>query len=100
MKSTKLGLSVIIFAFVLLAFTSCQEDNLPAGTAAVVFRASNPATGVAALKNAPVAGVVIESFKINIREIELELDDDDCLNPLIRWTKINILILYSKLVRL
>ncbi len=78
MKTKRIGISVLLSAFVLLAATSCQEnDNQPQGTAAVVFRAANTATGVAALKNAPASGVVIESFKINVREIELEMDDDD-----------------------
>ena len=77
MKATKIGFSAILSAFVLLAATSCQDDPQPQGTAAVVFRASSPATGVAALKTAPATGVVIESFKINVSEIELELNDDD-----------------------
>jgi len=81
--------AAVTVLFSMAVLTSCDKDDLEKGGATFKFTASYPDSETSAagqLKSVSSAnngelsnGVVIESFKVNIEEIELEFDDDDPL---------------------
>lgn len=72
MKTLFLIKTVIILSVALLV-SSCNKEKADVG---IKFTATNATT---AKKSAAMEGVVIESFKINVQEIEIEFNDDDPL---------------------
>ncbi len=78
-------LALILFTMALL--TACDKDDTEKGGATLIFKATMEDTvGTSSTKSLSdnhngelTNGVVIESFTINIEEIELEFDDDDPL---------------------
>lgn len=81
MKTLNLFKAVMIIS--LAAFlSSCEEDdnNLKSQSqTAIKFGATYQTAKSTLAKSTHAEGVVIESFKINIEEIEIEFDDDDPL---------------------
>lgn len=75
MKTLFLIKSVIILSLALLV-SSCTKEQADVG---IKFTANYSTAKSTATKSALMEGVVIESFKINIQEIEIEFDDDDPL---------------------
>ena len=65
--------SVIILSFALLV-SSCDKEKADVG---IKFTSTYATAKSTATKSALIEGVVIESFKINVQEIEFEFDDDD-----------------------
>ena len=72
MKTLFLIKTVIILSVALLV-SSCNKEKADVG---IKFTATNATT---AKKSAAMEGVVIESFKINVQEIEIEFNDEDPL---------------------
>ncbi|MFO7923074.1 MAG: hypothetical protein R6U58_05215 [Bacteroidales bacterium] len=77
----------ILFLFALALLSSCSKDDIEKGGVGFLFKAIylNPGSS-ASLKSASASNeeelsnsVIVETFKINISEIELEFDDDDPL---------------------
>jgi len=70
--------------FVAFLWTSCEkEDGLKDGNAAIKFQGVyNPGSTMQA-KSLALSGVAIQSFSINISEIEFEFDDDNSNNGLV-----------------
>lgn len=69
-----MGLLIVVLA------SSCNEnDDINPGEkgTTIKFTSTTNTLKSAALKSDTVGGVYVESFKINIGEIELEFDDDD-----------------------
>ena len=73
-----------LFLFSLALLSSCSKDDIEKGGATILFKAEYLNSGSSSIKSVSSVnegelsnGIVIESFKINIEEIELELDDDD-----------------------
>ena len=75
MKTANLFKALMIISLALF-FLSCKKDD-EKGLASIKFEANYPTTKSTPVKNSSTVGVVIESFTINIEEIELEFDDDD-----------------------
>lgn len=76
---TRFLMKFFILTFsVLFIATSCSKDEEDSGAATIKFKSTYNS---AKTNNAGefAAGVVIESFKINIEEIELEFNDEDPL---------------------
>jgi hypothetical protein len=67
---TRISILTLIMAFI---FISCNKDEMKGGVS-LKFQATQNI-----LKSSPVESIVIESFIINIGEIELEFDDNDPL---------------------
>ena len=68
-----------LFLFSLAVLSSCSKDETEVknGTS-IQFKSTYEApAGTAGLKSTANQGVVIESFKINIEEIEIEFNDND-----------------------
>ncbi len=65
---------VVVFAVVL---SSCRKSKLDNTNATFIFKATNSSTGGSSENSVLNNGVLVESFKINIEEVELEFDDDD-----------------------
>lgn len=65
---------ILLAAFV----SSCEknDDNLNSKTA-IKFQATNQTAKLATAKTTVADGLVVESFKINIAEIEIEFNEDD-----------------------
>lgn len=73
-KSLIMGLSLI------MVVSACEKDaETESKGVSLKFKSTYDTTKSSNLKNAIAGEVVIESFKINIEEIELEFDDDDPL---------------------
>ncbi len=72
MRTLLLIKTAIILSLALLV-SSCNDEKADVG---IKFTATNATT---ATKSAALEGVVIESFKINVQEIEIEFNDDDPL---------------------
>ena len=70
-----LGLLILI----LFAVSSCKKDNEFDNRLTIKFKGSYGAKKSEFSANTQTNGIIIESFKINIEEIELEFDDDDPL---------------------
>jgi hypothetical protein len=78
--------AAVTVLFSMAVLTSCNKDDLEKGGATIIFKAPYPDSGISAARLTKSVssvnsgelsnGVVIESFKINIKEIELEFDDD------------------------
>jgi len=86
MNFSNFGKAAVLILFLLAVLSSCNKDDMEKGGATFVFKATYEDSESASLKSATAVnnkefsnGVVIESFKINIKEIELEFDDDDPL---------------------
>ena len=79
MKTANL-FKVLIIISLALFLSSCKKDDKK-GLTTIKFEASYSTAKSTSVKssNAVGDGVVIESFKINIEEIEIEFDDDDPL---------------------
>ena len=77
MKTQNLFKAVMIVSLAVL-YSSCdkEDENLKNRTA-IKFEANYQTTKSTPLKSSGAVGVVIESFKINIEEIEIEFDDND-----------------------
>jgi hypothetical protein len=73
-KSLKITRALTLLFAISVLFISCDKDELKGGISIKFAATGNPTT-----KNAPLEGVIIESFIINIGEIELEFDDNDPL---------------------
>lgn len=71
MKKINLFRTAIIMLIVVFSY-SCEKDSSNAVLKFQGVNNSSPAKGTA-----PVEGVVVESFTINVSEIEFEFDDDD-----------------------
>ena len=67
---TRIAILSMVFAFI---FISCEKDEMKGGLS-LKFEATHNT-----LKSSPADNIVIESFVINIGEIELEFDDNDPL---------------------
>lgn len=67
---TRISILTLVMAFI---FISCNKDEMKGGVS-LKFQATQNI-----LKSSPVESIVIESFIINIGEIELEFDDNDPL---------------------
>lgn len=65
---TRIAILSMVFAFI---FISCDKDETEGGLS-LKFKATENT-----LKSSPADSIVIESFMINIGEIELEFDDND-----------------------
>jgi len=79
MKTLNLMKTVVILSL-LAIFSSCsKDDDEVKNKTAIKFQATYPTSKSADFKSTLVDGVVLESFKINISEIEFEFDDDDPL---------------------
>lgn len=79
MKAVKLMTTLLILPL-LAIFSSCsKDDDEVKNKLAIKFQATYPTSKSADFKSILVDGVVLESFKINISEIEFEFDDDDPL---------------------
>jgi hypothetical protein len=88
MNFSNLLKAVVTVLFSMAVLTSCNKDDLEKGGATIIFLATyDSETSIVGLTKSvsPVNsgelsnGVVIERFKINIKEIEMEFDDDDPL---------------------
>ncbi len=73
-----------LFLFSLAVLSSCSKDDIEKGGTTILFKGKYLNSGSSSIKSVSAVnegelsnGVVIESFKINISEIELEFDDDD-----------------------
>jgi len=73
-----------LFIFSLTLLSSCSKDDIEKGGTTILFKGKYLNSGSSSIKSVSAVnegelsnGVVIESFKINIAEIELEFDDDD-----------------------
>ena len=79
MKTLNLFNAVMIVSIAVF-LSSCKKDdeNLKNQTA-IKFNANYQTTKSTPVKSTSAADVVIESFKINIEEIEIEFDDNDPL---------------------
>ncbi|HSV88168.1 MAG TPA: hypothetical protein VLH61_05955 [Bacteroidales bacterium] len=69
---TKLTIGTLVLFMAGAFLTSCGKED--EGNAKVSFQAVNTKT---MMKTAPVAGVVVNTFKVNIDEIEFEFYDSD-----------------------
>jgi len=79
MKTLNLMKTVVILSL-LAIFSSCsKDDDEVKNKTAIKFQATYPTSKSADLKSTLVDGIALESFKINIAEIEFEFDDDDPL---------------------
>ncbi|MGF1584830.1 MAG: hypothetical protein ACFCUM_05880 [Bacteroidales bacterium] len=68
-----------LFLFSLAIMSSCNKDEVKNGTF-IKFKSTYEApVSTAGLKSTAAESVVIESFKINIEEIEIEFNDNDPL---------------------
>jgi hypothetical protein len=86
MNFSNLLKTVVTVLFSIAVLTSCEKDNLEKGGTTIKFTSSYPNSGTSAIGSAKSyssvksgelsKGVIIESFKINIKKIELEFDDD------------------------
>ncbi len=70
-KITRILILALVFPFF---FVSCDKDDDLKGGLSIKFKATENT-----LKSSPADNIVIESFVINIGEIELEFDDNDPL---------------------
>ena len=77
MKTSDLFKAVIIL-FIPVLLSSCRKDDEKSMTT-IKFEAKNQTTKSTPTKSSSAVGVVIESFKISIEEIEIEFDDLDPL---------------------
>jgi hypothetical protein len=62
-----------------LIFFSCSKDDSLKNKTKIKFESTNLTSKTTSLKSTLAESVVIESFKINIEEIEIEFNDDDPL---------------------
>ncbi|MFW5793684.1 MAG: hypothetical protein ACOCWC_05320 [Bacteroidota bacterium] len=69
---------IILLSLVFIA-TSCSKDDDEGGAATIKFKATYDSAKMLSDTDAIVEGVVVESFKINIQEIEFEFNDEDPL---------------------
>lgn len=73
----KLNLSKVLTVIAIAVFLwSCDNNSLKNETA-ITFKVKDQATNLSSVKSSIAADVVINSFKINIQEIEIEFDDND-----------------------
>ncbi len=79
MKTLHLFKAVMIISLAAL-FSSCEkdDDSLKSQTA-IKFESTYQTTKSTPVKTSLAEGVVIESFKVNVEEIEIEFDSDDPL---------------------
>jgi hypothetical protein len=67
-----------------LLWTSCEKDDSPRdGNTAIKFQGIYSPSSTMQAKSSALNGVAIESFSINISEIEFEFDDDNSNNGLV-----------------
>ncbi|GAO29401.1 DUF4382 domain-containing protein [Geofilum rubicundum] len=77
MKALNVFKAVIVLAITVFLISCEKEDDNLKNQTAIKFEANSQALKSAQLKSASAAEVAIESFKINIEEIEIEFNDDD-----------------------
>lgn len=77
MKTQDLFKAFIVL-FIAVFLSSCKKDDQK-GMASIKFEAHYPTTKSTTAEKSSSVGVIIESFKINIEEIEIEFDDNDPL---------------------
>lgn len=77
MKTANL-FKVLMIISLALFLSSCKKDEKTSLTT-IKFEASYSTAKSTSVKSSNTVGIVIESFKINIEEIEIEFDDDDPL---------------------
>ena len=79
MKTANL-MKIIMMVSLIALLSSCSKDKDDAkNKTGIKFQSTWSKPKTAELKNTLADGLVLESFKINIAEIELEFDDDDPL---------------------
>ena len=84
MKSSNLFKTAALIVFSLTVLSSCNKDDIEKAGTGFLFKATYPGTSSETTKsdskveNGELSnGVIVENFRINIGEIELEFDDDD-----------------------
>jgi hypothetical protein len=78
MKTLNLIRTLTLISIVIV-FSSCKKDDDLKNKTKIKFESSYLTSKSASLKSTLVESVVIESFKINIEEIEIEFNDNDPL---------------------
>ncbi|MDY0199046.1 MAG: hypothetical protein RBR68_14670 [Tenuifilaceae bacterium] len=78
MKTVNVIKTLMIVSLAAL-ITSCSKDDNLKNRTAIKFQSTNQSTRSANIKNTLADGLVLESFKINISEIEIEFDESDPL---------------------
>ncbi|MFO7575250.1 MAG: hypothetical protein R6W67_08850 [Bacteroidales bacterium] len=68
----------VIFLFIAAFLSSCKKDDQK-GMASIKFEAKYTTTKSTLAEKSSTVGVIIESFKINLEEIEIEFNDNDPL---------------------
>lgn len=79
MKVVKLMTTLLILPLLAIYSSCSKDDDEVKNKLALKFQATYPTSKSADFKSILVDGVALESFKINISEIEFEFDDDDPL---------------------
>ncbi|GAB1403681.1 MAG: hypothetical protein PHX54_12065 [Lentimicrobiaceae bacterium] len=79
MKTLNLMKTVVILSLLAILSSCSKDDDEVKNKTAIKFKSINPTTKSADLKTVLTDGLALESFKINISEIEFEFDDDDPL---------------------
>ena len=71
-------MKTVVILSLLAIFSSCsKDDDEVKNKTAIKFQATYPTSKSADLKSTLVDGIALESFKINISEIEIEFDEND-----------------------
>ncbi|MBW6497994.1 MAG: hypothetical protein K0B09_06385 [Bacteroidales bacterium] len=83
MKTNAFLKTAIIPIILALVLMSCEKEKQ--GGLTLKFSGTTPTSGLAIKSSNADAVVVIESFKINIGEIELEFHDDQFISDSIGW---------------
>lgn len=78
MKAINKNISLAAMVALALGFTSCDKDEPNANTTvSMVAKSTTSSTSLSSPGGRIASGVVLESFIVNIREIELEFDEPE-----------------------
>ena len=75
MKTANLTKALIVLSLAALISSCTKDENV--NKTAIRFQSTNQTATSAIQKSALANGVILESFKINISEIEIEFDEND-----------------------